>query len=177
MTKFLFAPLSPVWGDYLGAFDCGDLDLNSFLVEDATRLERERVARTTLAVQPDSGEILGYVTVLNDAVRLLTRERKRLGLASQDHPVIPALKIARLGVAEGTTHRGIGTALVRDSYFAAQESAASGGCRLLTVDAYPTALPFYEKLGFEKNRSPEYQSRENPSLRFDVFSPKLPSWI
>jgi hypothetical protein len=54
------------------------------------------------------------VTLLADAVVLKTNERKRLKLLSDDHPVIPALNIARLGVASGVRERvrGIGQALV-----------------------------------------------------------------
>lgn len=105
----VLAPMSSDREDATKTFTCGDEDLDSFLSEDALRLEREHVARTTLALDPDTGEVLGYVTVLNDAVRLLTRERKRLGLATNDHPVIPALKIARLAVAQLASSRGIGT--------------------------------------------------------------------
>jgi ribosomal protein S18 acetylase RimI-like enzyme len=165
------------WLPACRTFSCGDADLDSFLSDDSLRLQNEHVARTFLSVARTDGRILGYVTVLNDAVHLLTREKKKLGLASDDHPVVPALKIARLGVASEYARSGLGTALVRHAYFSAQRSDASGGCRLLTVDAYRQAVSFYERLGFQRNRSPEYRDRENPSLRLDVFAPELPDWI
>jgi GNAT superfamily N-acetyltransferase len=156
---------------------CGDEDLDDFIRDDAWRLQSEHVAVTYVARDKVSGEVAGYCTLLNDAVRLLTRERKKLGLASDDHPIVPAVKIARLGVSIDRQGTGVGVLLVRSAYYAARRDDSTSGCRLLTVDAYPTALPFYEKLGFEPNKAPDYRDRENPSLRLDVFSRAVPDWI
>ena len=51
------------------------------------------------------------------------------------------------------------------------------GCRLLTVDAYPASVSFYQRLGFIPNRAKPYQGREHPSMRLDLFPPALPSWV
>ena len=47
-------------------------------------------------------ELVGYMTLLADAVVLETKERKRLALSAHDHPAVPALKIARLAVRSRT---------------------------------------------------------------------------
>lgn len=176
MPDFIIALLGEGAVSWLTDFSCGDEDLDGFLKDDAWRLQQQHVARTYLARDNQSGAVLGYMTLLNDAVRLLTRERKKLGLASDDHPIVPAIKIARLGVSLNARGRGIGVTLVRAAYSAVQRTDPSSGCRLLTVDAYPEAVAFYERLGFEANRSTEYRDRENPSLRFDVFATETPDW-
>jgi GNAT superfamily N-acetyltransferase len=162
---------------YLSEFRCGDSDLDEFLSDDAWRLQIEQVAVSYVAWSADGSQVLGYATLLVDGVHLQTRERKSLGLASQDHPVVPALKIARLAVGQQAQRTGVGIRLVATAFAAARLLAEQAGCRLLVVDAYPTAVSFYQKLGFRHNRSPEYRDRENPSLRLDVFAPELPTWL
>jgi GNAT superfamily N-acetyltransferase len=158
-------------------FVCGDVDLDDFLRTDALRLQRHHVARTYLAFL--DGQLVGYMTLLADAVGLETRERKRLALSSTDHPSVPALKIARLAVGREVRleRRGAGTALVAIAYAMALDLADRVGCRLLTVDAYPESVPFYERLGFVTNRAKPYQGRTHPSMRLDVFPPTPPAWL
>lgn len=170
-------PLVP--GEATHSFSCGDPDLDDFFANDAHRLQRSHTVQTYLARHVETGaKILGFVSLMTDAVRLQTQERKHLDLLSSDHPVIPAIKIARLGVCTSMQRgEGIGTALVRFAFLTAQEVAESAGCRLLTLDAYPNAISFYEHLGFTKNRDKEYRERTRPSMRLDLFSRELPLWI
>jgi GNAT superfamily N-acetyltransferase len=139
-------------------------------------LQAQRVASTYLAFFEE--QLVGYITLLADAVVLETKERKRLALSSQDHPSVPALKVARLAVRQSfrATHAGVGTALLQIAHALALDVANRVGCRLLTLDTYPAALPFYEKLGFVVNRSKTYQGRQRPSMRLDIFPPTPHSW-
>lgn len=160
----------------LARFECGDDDLRDFLVDDALRLQAQNVVRTYLALR-GSDEIAGYVALMADSIVLQTREKKKLALGSQDHPVVPALKVARIAVATTWQGRGLGHLLMRFSAAMAFEIAERAGCRLLTLDAYPNAVQFYEKLGFIRNRSREYRDRAHPSMRLDLFAPDLPRWV
>lgn len=82
--------------DALRSFDCGDEDLNGFVRDDALRLATQRAVTAYVALY--DGAIAGYVALMVDAIVLETKERKRLALRHDDHPVVPALKVARLGV-------------------------------------------------------------------------------
>lgn len=169
--------LDPADSSLLNGFSCGDEDLDGFLRDDAARLQVENVAKTYVSLDPSTGELVGYFSLLNDAIHLMTSEKRRLGLASTDHPIVPAIKIARLGVDERRKGGGVGRFLVRCAFAITREVAESTGCRLLTVDAYPNARSFYERLGFIPNRSPNYRDREHPSLRLDVFGRVAPEWL
>jgi hypothetical protein len=153
----------------LAGFDPGDEDLADFVCTDAMRLQAQGVARTYLAFY--DGKLEGYITLLADAVVLETRERKRLALSSQDHPVVPALKIARLavGAAFRATCNGMGTALIWIARSKALVVLEHAGCRLLTVDAYPQSVAFYEKVGFVRCKASAYRDRKNVSMWLDVF--------
>ena len=158
-------------------FSCGDADLDGFLRDDALRLDHNQIARTYLACY--DGALVGYVSLLADAIVLETRERKALALRHGDHPVIPALKVARLGVSEAfrAAHRGAGEGLMRFAFVEALTLAKRVGCRLLTLDAYAQSAAFYERLGFVRNRAKEYRDREHPSMRLDLYAPTLPAWV
>lgn len=155
----------------VATFTCGEEDLDDFLRSDALRLQAHRVARTYLAFIET--ELVGYMTLLADAVVLETKERKRLALVASDHPAVPALKIARLGVSAPfrEAHVGTGTALVHIALAIAADLSERIGCRLLTLDAYPDSVGFYESLGFIRNRAKAYREREHASMRLDVFPP------
>jgi len=170
-------------GSDFAAFTCGDDDLDDFIRTDALRLQSLNVARSYVAWY--EGETRGYVTLMSDAVVLKPNERKKLrdgsgnALAFEDHPVVPALKIARLAVCKElrSSRRGIGEALVRFSFYTGLDLSEAVGCRLLTLDAYPDALPFYEKLGFVRNLDTAYEGKPRPSMRLDLFARLAPGWL
>jgi ribosomal protein S18 acetylase RimI-like enzyme len=163
--------------DALRSFDCGDEDLNGFVRDDALRLATQRAVTTYIARY--DGSVVGYVSLMVDAIVLETKERKRLAFRHDDHPVVPALKVARLGVSSTfrSAHSGLGMALMRLAATAGFQISEWAGCRLLTVDAYPQAIAFYERLGFLRNRSKEYRERTHPSMRLDLFASAMPSWL
>ncbi len=161
----------------LAAFECGDDDLNGFLRDDALRLQERNTVATYLAFY--YGELVGYISLMVDAVVLETKERKNLRLNHADHPVLPALKVARLATTRAfrETTGGLGTMLMRFAVARGYEIADAAGCRLLTLDAYPDAIAFYEALGFLRNKAKPYREREHPSMRFDLFAPEVLQWL
>lgn len=147
----------------VAGFESGDAELDAFLARDALRLQDQRVVQVYLAVYEDV--IGGYVALLADAVVLQTRERTKLRLATEDHPAVPAVKVARLAVSRPLRERtrGIGEHLMRFAVFQALAVSESVGCRLLTVDAYAGAIDFYEHLGFIENKSRSIPTNLDPS--------------
>jgi GNAT superfamily N-acetyltransferase len=178
-----FRVLSERDAEAVTAFSCGNADLDDFLRSDALRYQAHHVATTYLGIYED--RTVGYVTLMADAVILSSRERKQLRapnstpLGYDDHPVIPALKVARLGACQEfrTDFSGCGHALVRFACWQALMASRSFGCRLVTVDAYPEAIEFYERIGFARNRAKPYKDRERPSMRFDLFAPEVQDWL
>ncbi len=167
------------------AFSCGigdeDQDLNDFLRNDALRLQERNIVSTFVAYYGESGSgmLVGYVSLLTDTIKLKTGEKKRLDLAHDDHPFVPAVKVARLAVHEDfrRAFRGAGEALMRFACERAFGIAELAGCRLLTLDAYPESVGFYETLGFQRSRAKEYEAKEHPSMWLDLFAPESPRWL
>jgi predicted N-acetyltransferase YhbS len=62
---------------------------------------------------------------------------------------MPALRLARLAVAESAQGQGIGNQLLKTVFAIAHEMADRTGCVAVVVDAKPEAAEFYERFGFE----------------------------
>jgi len=66
------------------------------------------------------------------------------------------------------------------------------GCRLMTLDALPSAISYYEKLGFIRNKLANKRSKKTDdkktkpmatdisvpvSMRLDLHAEALPDWV
>ena len=134
-------------------FDCGDSDLNDFLLSDAKRYSDELLAVTYL-IENDS-ETIAFFSLLNDKItiadtdsksqwRKLIRDRMPFGKRFSSYP---AMKVGRLGVS--VNHQGHGWgAIILDYLKELFISNNRTGCRYITVDAYRDSLAFYEKNDF-----------------------------
>jgi GNAT superfamily N-acetyltransferase len=126
-------------------FRSGDPDLDGFFWRYAGQNQfRHHVGVSYVA--GEDGAPLGFVTVAATQVESEVLPG-RLAVGLPRHPY-PALRLARLAVAEGTRGRGIGQLLVRFVLELALVMAEQVGCVGVVVDAKPGAIGFYRKLGF-----------------------------
>ena len=136
-------------------FDCGDGDLNDFILNEASLFQNARLAVSyILRSNDDSENIVAFFSLSNDKISITDFENKtkynkfsrrfdnRKRLKSY-----PAIKIARLGVSLSMKGKQIGSSVIDliKTYFT---NDSKSGCRFLTVDAYSDAMPFYQKNGF-----------------------------
>ncbi len=160
----------------LSNFDCGDPDLNDFIREDAWLYRDAMFAQTWLFF--DSDRILAYASMVNDRIataqlsaskhEVLREVRQSLGKDPMKSGQIPAVKLARLAVAERGS--GIGSLFVASlcQLFASYDNRT--GCRLMTVDAYnqPRVLNFYFNLDFERQSAKVLDDAETVPLVLDL---------
>jgi GNAT superfamily N-acetyltransferase len=136
-------PLRP--DDDRQAFSSGDADLDRFFRKYAGQNQfRLHIGTTYVAVR--DVEILGFATLTATSISIADlpkTARKRL----PNYP-LPALRLARLAVAESARGQGIGKLLLRTVFNVAHEMAERTGCVAVVVDAKPTAVGFYEQYGF-----------------------------
>ena len=158
--------------DYdLASFDCGDHDLNEFIVDDALTYQKQFLANTTLLLV--DGEIRTYFALASDAIRLNPNEKNAYGIATPLNN-FPALKIARLATHAKYRGQGFGTMALQFCVGLARhlndEHRHDGiGCRFITVDAYRSALDWYLARGFIENETANNKKRDNVSLRLDAL--------
>lgn len=133
------------------SFDCGNQDLNNFLLTDSKPYAKKLLS-VTYILETDE-EIAAYFSVSNDKIsvpdsdKATWRKIKSLFPHSKHRSDYPAVKIGRLAVNGRYNNRGIGTDIldfVKDLFITNNRT----GCSFVTVDALREAIPFYVKNGF-----------------------------
>lgn len=133
-------------------FQSYEAELVNFLVEDALDNQKNRISVTYL-IFLKSGELVGYVTLLNDRINLegdLKDVFRGKGIAYHS---LPALKIGRLCVDHRFLRRGIGTFMIAYSIKIAHHIFEEyAGCRFIVLDAKRNPendpIRFYKQIGF-----------------------------
>jgi len=107
--------LVPLTPDYpLVAFDCGDDDLNKFLLDDAKPAQELRIANTFI-VEADDGRIAAYFCLLNDKISksevIGSRWKKIRSSFPRDKQFssYPSVKIGRFAVSLDFRGENLGT--------------------------------------------------------------------
>jgi GNAT superfamily N-acetyltransferase len=134
-------------------FDCGDPDLNEFLLSDSKNYYGQLLAVTYL-LQNEEG-VIAFFSVLNDKISVEdvdTKSRwKRIRAKmprNKQFKSYPAVKIGRFAVCNSYKGKKLGTALLDYIKYLFIDNNRTG-CRFITVDAYSQSLNFYEKNGFK----------------------------
>ena len=154
-------------------FDCGDEDLNDFLLNSSKQYLEQLLAVTYIF--EDDKNSLAFYSLLNDRISIdqvedksvWNRFRKKLPNAKRTSSY-PAMKIGRFGINCEHQKLGIGSDLINflKSWFITNNRT---GCRYLTVDAYIQSLAFYEKCGF--NYLTEKDKKQDTRLMYFDLMP------
>lgn len=136
-------------------FDCGDDDLNDFVLNDSRTYLNELLA-VTYVLESDT-ETIAFFSLLNDKISLQDiisknqwkkvqgKMHNRKGKPSKSYP---AMKIGRLGVSSHRQGEGLGK-IILDYIKQLFISNNRTGCKFITVDAYNVSTKFYEQNGFK----------------------------
>lgn len=129
----------------LTAFDCGQADLNSWLLKHAWQNQGASSAQTYVGVV--DGEVVGFYSLTVGHVEYAEApERIQKGLAR--HPV-PIMLLARLAVHKEWQGKGIGKGLLKDAVLRTMQAADIAGIRALAVHAKDDqARRYYEQFDF-----------------------------
>ncbi len=136
------------------SFDCGDVDLNDFIINESV-LYQDALLAVSYVVESNTKQAIGYFSLANDRISLtdfenttqFNRFRRHRFVNEKRLKSYPAVKICRLGIDLSVKGCGIGSELIDfiKSYFIVNNKT---GCRFITVDAYTAAVSFYLKNGF-----------------------------
>ncbi len=163
LTEYL--PLKP--------FDCGNSDLNDFLLNDAKAYARHLLAVTYLL--EDDKELLAFFSVSNDRISINESDKATWRKIKKEFPHskhrsdYPAVKIGRLGVNTNHQNEHLGRLIinfVKDTFITNNRT----GCAFITVDALKEAIPFYQKNGFKflKPSEADKTEKDTVSMYYDL---------
>lgn len=141
--------------DKVESFDCGDAELNDFILNEASFFREEKLAVSYALKKLDNPqEIVAFFSLSNDKISITDFESKarynRFSKRFNNRKRLksyPSVKITRLGVLQSMKGKNIGSFILNflKTFFINDNKT---GCRFLTVDAYADAIPFYLKNGF-----------------------------
>ncbi len=144
-------------GEVVKSFDCGDDDLNDFILNESVLYRKEKLAVTYVLEDQNDTEhekVVAFFSLSNDRISLSDFDSKtkynRFSRRFNNRKRLksyPAAKIGRLGVDVSVKGLGLGHRILNfiKFYFTADNKT---GCRFITVDAYAAAVPFYLHNGF-----------------------------
>ena len=159
------------------SFDCGIEEYNEFLKQ-ANAYNNLNISKTHLFFSKDTDELIGYITLCNDTIKLDIEEKRESGLFEVPFVSMPALKIGKLAVNNKfkLNKKGYGSFMIEYARSKVVEINDSVGiaCRFITVDAdleySDKTQEFYKKNGFKPNKRNTNKKCEIVSMRADVFS-------
>ncbi len=163
-------------GDSVSRFDCGDEDLNDFLLNEANLYRSALLSVTYVVEKKSTKEVVAFFSLSNDKVSISDFESKTEFNRFRKHKFVnekrlrsyPAIKIGRLAIDKSAQHESIGTYLLEfiEDYFIIDNKS---GCRFVTVDAYVDAIPFYIKNNYQFLNNDDEDKRTRV-MYFDLAS-------
>lgn len=134
--------------DVVAAFDCGDESLNSYLKKYAWNNQQKSSIGVTYIAADEAAPnlVIGYFTLaMASAPRNSLPKKYVRGLPPYD---VPMILLARLAVDRRFEGRGLGRALLGEALKISSSLSKQVGCRCVVVDAYESAISFYQHFGF-----------------------------
>ena len=131
------------------SFDCGSAELNGFLRKMARQVSSKNISRTfVLPHEEDPEKIVGFFSLTSCAVNIADIPPAEQKKYPPQHG-IPAVRLARLAVAQKEQGKGYGEYLLTEAMIRTAAVAESVGIMGLYVDAKDdNARRFYQKYGF-----------------------------
>ena len=136
----------------LAAFDCGNEDLNDFLLKDSKDYQKSLIAVTYLVKHNE--EVAAYFSLSNDKLSIKDSDKsnwrkvKRLFRYSKHRGDYPAVKVGRLAVSRKYQDFDIGSRILDFVKYTFIDMNRTG-CAFVTVDALRGAVDFYSKNQFK----------------------------
>ncbi len=163
-------------GDIISDFNCGDEDLNDFLLNESSLYSDALLSVTYVVEHKLTNEVYAYFSLSNDKISISDFESKTEFNRFRKHKFVnekrlrsyPAIKIGRLAIGKSAQQKSIGTYLLEfiEDYFMIDNKS---GCRFVTVDAYVDAIPFYIKNNYQFLNNDD-EDKKTRVMYFDLAS-------
>lgn len=159
------APLGPQ--HLVAGFDCGEPEINGFLINHAAQEMEAGLSRTWVITQPNAQVVLGYVSLSAASqpvrVKVQGKQKKLLSgvLASCPYPDAPMVLLGRLGRRTDVARSGLGTRLLSFAIVKTLRVAEDIGIAGIVLDAMTDdLLSYYKKTAkFERLPYPDPRKR------------------
>ncbi|MED4602388.1 hypothetical protein P9314_17105 [Paenibacillus validus] len=170
-----FSLVNLTQGYRIEEFQCSIAEYESFLKEQALEFQELNISRTFLLINKMNADIVAYMALVSDSIRLSIDERTTHFPEKIMFPNFPAIKIGKLAVSSiyQQEYKGIGSLMIELARGIAQEVNDSVACKFITVDADiendEHVTDFYYKNNFVLNEEINKGKRRTISMRLNIF--------
>jgi GNAT superfamily N-acetyltransferase len=137
-------------------FDCGHAVINRFVRDSLlAQVKKKLSVAYVLTDSSEKGRLVGFFTIANHAIDASALSSLQLGSLPRK---IPCVRLGMLGIDKHYKKQKLGSLLMKQALVITKASSMQIGCFGLYLDADPSAVGFYQKLGFallEGDKSPE----------------------
>lgn len=157
----------PLTAEHVRAgFDCGEPDINRFLLDDALAHGEAGFSRTWVIARPEDRAVLGFVSLSAASqpvqVKVQGKTKPLLSglLSTCPYPAAPVLLLGQLGRRKDLGKSGIGTRLLILAIVKTVELSAHVGISGVVLDALTDdLLTYYRRARFERLPYPDKRVR------------------
>lgn len=142
-------------------FDCGDDDLNEFLLTDSFTNIDNSLSKIYLCLYEDI--VIGFFSLSADSIKI----NKKLKI---EYPLYPAIKIGRLAIHKDFQRMKLGSIIIDWIVGFCLELRKDIGIRFLSIDAYnqENVISFYKNNLFEVLQPNKNKNRRNMPMYKDL---------
>lgn len=155
--------------------------IDTFLHDKAMVYEREGLCRTHLLIDDETDQVIGFFSLHNDGIDFKRDYNKRVEKGMKEQGVYPhtedglnqfpsvvlhyfAIHRAFQGKVWPFNNQNYSKILIGQVFNKVIEITQSTGCMLITLEATPNSIHFYEKHGFQTFRESEIVDPYNHML-------------
>ncbi|MGR5308036.1 GNAT family N-acetyltransferase [Vibrio mediterranei] len=131
----------------LAYFDCGNMELKTWLKKQAVKSQKRGMAKVYVVTIENSLRVIGFYAIAMGSVQ---REHAYSAIKRNAPNPIPMVVLARLGVDREHHGKGLGAGLLKDCVLRSVHAMnVVGGAGLLVHAIDESAQRFYRKFGFK----------------------------
>ena len=149
--------------------DDDDRPLSQFLKRSALKSSAANLTQTYVLKDDEQNHVFAYITLMCAEVALEQTYQITDKAGADRYEYQPAIRIARLAVADNVQRNGHGRTLIDLAISIALDHIQPiAGCRFLILDAKKKSVGFYEKLGFRLLDTLENRNAKTPLMFMDL---------
>jgi predicted N-acetyltransferase YhbS len=146
-----------------------DAALVRFIRRDAGKSAKANLTQTYVAKIDDDPKVIGYISIMCAEVALAKTYQISDKIGADNYEFQPAVRIARLAIADSHQKNGLGAQLVELAIGITLDAIQPyAGCRFIILDAKRKSIRFYEKLGFRLLETDENKAKPAPLMFIDL---------
>ncbi len=147
----------------LSDFSCANEGLNNFLQGEAIKFHNQGLGLTTLIINEENDDIMGYYTIRSNALQYCTEDSELSYVLKPEqdnseekyinlYEVIPVIEITRFAIDLNYSRKRLGSAVLAELIMEEiiGDIATKIGINAIFVLSSPDAVGFYEFVGFQQ---------------------------